>query len=90
MNLNSLMLELNEYQSWPPGWDGHRGKKFSPKIITKVRKTLTRLFKLLRFYNWTPDEINIGPASDGSLDIEVVKNKLDEIKQYFEPAQTTG
>lgn len=67
-----VLNELQRYLTFDYGWDGHRGERFSPAIIARAQEFVQGAIKLLEKYQATSIEIAPGPASDGTVDIEIV------------------
>lgn len=63
--------ELQEYLSLPEGWDGYRGKCFDPSLIKAAQRIVRFIASFFEDQGVAPTEITPGPASDGSLDVEV-------------------
>lgn len=65
--------ELIRYLSFGPGWDGYSGIPFRRDTIRRcvslLQHYVLRLFTQARI---SPDEVVPGPASDGSVDVEIV------------------
>ncbi|MFA5999449.1 MAG: hypothetical protein WC783_00510 [Candidatus Paceibacterota bacterium] len=66
--------ELDSYLQFKEGWDGYRGKEFSPYLIQSAKEVVVRAEA---FYGDTSVELTPGPGSDGRVDIEIdYKDKI--------------
>lgn len=63
--------ELNEYGNLTKGWDGYYGTEFDESLIEFSIVAVEYISRLLIANNLKPKEITPGPASDGSIDIEI-------------------
>jgi len=66
--------ELDSYLQLSPSWDGYAGKVFDPKLIERAKKVVQKIESLFNKYDIIPNEITPGPASDGSVDVELSYN----------------
>lgn len=64
--------EISGYLRFEPGWDGYFGAQFDEIIVKNARVLLSRISAFLRKEGTVPAEIIPGPASDGSIDIEII------------------
>lgn len=71
----SVLSELDRYGEYTRGWDGYDGEEFTKDIIDRVSSVARFIVSFFRFVDVTPDEIVPGPASDGSVDLEVALGK---------------
>jgi hypothetical protein len=64
--------ELDRYGSYSINWDGYRAMPFDPALLERIRGLLQ--YAYLRFLesSLAPDLVTTGPASDGSIDLEIV------------------
>jgi len=90
-NLNNLIdstrKEIAEYATYEKGWDGYDGKVFTPEVLEQAYKSLETIESFFRDSGAVPNELFSGPASDGSIDIEIeYNNKLIVITHYYAPA----
>ena len=75
--IHSAHNELLEYLKFDYSWDGYNGMPFDKNLI-KMAVELLEVIKTF-FYDEIslPEEITPGPASDGSIDIELaINNKI--------------
>jgi len=63
--------DLCRYLSFDTGWDGYDGLTFAPDTITKARAIVAVALEAFLRAGVTPSEITPGPASDGSVDVEI-------------------
>ena len=63
--------ELLNYLEFAPGWDGYQGEPFSRFTIGIAERTLELIGEFLILHEVTPNELTPGPASDGTVDIEL-------------------
>lgn len=63
--------ELNEYLTFPNGWDGYHGEKFEKDLINEIKNMLYSIELFFKQEKIVPSEITPGPASDGSIDLEI-------------------
>jgi hypothetical protein len=64
--------DLVRYLSFDSGWDGYDGLTFNIETVTKARVIIQRAVEGLLGCGLVPSEITPGPASDGSVDVEIV------------------
>jgi hypothetical protein len=72
---NKAINDLSSYLNFNYAWDGYKGEKFDLQLI---RRGIELIFLIKNFFlNQVdlPDEIVPGPASDGSIDIEISINE---------------
>lgn len=62
--------ELDTYSRYGPGWDGYDGLSFEPRFLSVVSDVADRLVQSFRVAHSVPTDVEPGPASDGSVDIE--------------------
>lgn len=62
---------INEIERYEKGWDGYNGSQFDFETIKRVKQILSVIQKYYASIGSLPDEICPGPASDGSVDIEI-------------------
>ena len=76
---DSAIRELEDYKKLKDGWDGYCGKIFDDNLFMQNLTIL--LSKMFIEADIVPDEVEItpGPASDGSIDLEI---RFDS-KQYI-------
>lgn len=68
VDVNVVYNSLDEISRYEPGWDLYRGKVFSGRVLKLARLTVDVLYKSLDGFI---TGMSVGPASDGSLDVEV-------------------
>lgn len=73
------LSEINEYLTLEENWDGYNARKFNKDTISLAGKILNDIKTNLIVENFIPEEITPGPASDGSLTIEVLFKTKDLI-----------
>ena len=92
--------DLNEYLQFQPRWDGYDSVAFKASTIDRVRTAAQLAVNFFRVVGKQPLKIITGPASDGSVDLEVVaENKTlrltfdpdsDDVNTYKEDAVSTS
>ena len=85
--------EIQHYSTFGSEWDGYSAKPFEQDTIMKADSLLVILLQHLSAERIVPSEITPGPASDGSIDIELridqrtmiltVSKDLDELGYYM-------
>lgn len=68
----NALLELLSYGDFRRGWDGYDGLPFSPAVLSSAADAVRSCLQACRAGGVTPEEITPGPASDGTVDVEVV------------------
>lgn len=63
--------ELLSYRDFSLGWDGYRGRPFSDAIIQSALSLTEFIDQFCVGVGLSPREVTPGPASDGTLDVEV-------------------
>jgi hypothetical protein len=63
--------ELERYSRYPRGWDGYDGEPFSKGLLTIANNLTNYIAAYFSAAEAQPDLLVPGPASDGSLDLEV-------------------
>jgi hypothetical protein len=72
-----IRQELERYGSYKYGWDGYDGLPFKEKILKRTSAIIRLIEKMFNFAEKKPDDITLGPASDGTIDILIEhKGKL--------------
>ena len=66
------VAELQEYVRFDAGWDGYRGERFAPTLVARAAAFVRDATEFLEHRAISPTEITPGPASDGTVDIEIV------------------
>jgi hypothetical protein len=66
VKLKDALLELNGLSGLTKGWDGYRGEPFSEKKIAIARRLVEKFAETFA----TLDILNIGPCSDGTIQVE--------------------
>jgi len=79
--------ELDRYSRYVEGWDGYSGKVFSPKLLRLGRVFIEVIALCLEHVNAKPSAITTGPASDGSLDIEIQIDTRRLILTFYDDAR---
>ena len=71
--LSRVVGELNRYRAYQEGWDGYNGKPFELDVLRRTGWLAGFLGSALNdaALGWSDLLITTGPASDGSLDLEV-------------------
>jgi hypothetical protein len=67
----SAQKELTRYDRYPPRWDGYRAEPFDKGLLREVASILTFSEASFLSAGITPNLLTTGPASDGSLDVEI-------------------
>lgn len=65
------IAELNRYANYPDRWDGYRAKRFDPEVLSRAHTMLRITRRLLIKEQIIPSLLTTGPASDGSVDVEI-------------------
>lgn len=63
--------ELGRYEKYPPRWDGYRAQQFSREVLNDAAQILRYSEYLFLSTDVQPTLVTTGPASDGSLDVEL-------------------
>lgn len=89
--------KLDNYLLFPYGWDGYNGERFESKLIEEMKGILSEITYFFKKEGLTPSEVTPGPASDGSVDLEIDFNNKsliltkypseNRISVYVEDAQ---
>jgi len=66
--------DLLRYTTFDAGWDGYDGLTFRVETIAIARGIIQATVQALVRCGLAPSEITPGPASDGSVDVEIVVN----------------
>lgn len=69
--LQSVTQDLERYSRYPRGWDGYGATCFDQDLIESVARHAARLRTAFASADVVPDLFDSGPASDGSIDIEM-------------------
>lgn len=73
--LDSLMertlAEIKRYQDYEDCWDGYRAKVFSHEVLLATELSLYKIESFFQEILYAPGDLFSGPASDGSIDIEI-------------------
>lgn len=68
---SAAKADLRRYATFPEGWDGYRGRRFSRRLIKTAQGVVDLALSYFDVAGVLPEEITPGPASDGSVDIEI-------------------
>ncbi len=68
---NRTRAEIDRYTTYELNWDGYGGECFSVEVLSVAMATLDRVQNFFGDFKSAPDELFSGPASDGSLDLEI-------------------
>jgi len=63
--------ELDRYADYPNRWDGYLAEPFKPEVLSRARSILRMARRTLLAEQVVPSLMTTGPASDGSLDVEI-------------------
>lgn len=63
--------ELSRYKEYSSRWDGYRAEPFDPKLLGDTSKILALSELLFVSAGVLPELVTTGPASDGSIDVEI-------------------
>jgi len=63
--------ELARYEHFPDRWDGYSAPAFQPSVIRAARGIVRSALDYFDRLEIVPTEITPGPASDGSVDVEI-------------------
>ena len=96
--IDKASSEILSYATFQVGWDLYQGKPFDKSTLNKASEILELIFSTFDNYESCPDEIYPGPASDGSVDIEIEYdgNRLiftiypDHVSYYLQDLKETG
>jgi len=69
---NDVRRELTSYGSFQSTWDGYAGVPFSESTITVALEIINLAENVFKVNSLYPADITPGPASDGTIDIEIV------------------
>lgn len=72
---NRAETGLRRYQRFSYGWDGYFGEEFSGNLIQSAINLVYIASAHFIEADSAPDEITPGPASDGSIDIEIAHSR---------------
>ena len=72
--------ELEEYSEYQVGWDGYNGIPFSKEVLHAASEILSIAKTVFERELASPREIMPGPASDGSVDLEI--RFVDKIARF--------
>jgi hypothetical protein len=81
------LQEIESYKDFPSAWDGYRGLEFSESMIHRASYIIQEAERFFSNRKKLPHDITIGPASDGTIDIQIDYNDkfltflLDDEKQ---------
>jgi hypothetical protein len=67
--------ELNRYAEYPARWDGYRAEPFDPEVLMRARAILRMAKRTLIKEQIIPALMTTGPASDGSVDVEIRESR---------------
>ena|SRR5438132_1331278 len=68
--------ELRRYERYSPQWDGYRAQPFTPEVLDHAAGILVCSQRLFLNAGIVPQLVTTGPASDGSIDVELqVENR---------------
>jgi hypothetical protein len=63
--------ELRRYEQYAPCWDGYRAEPFSQDVLGNVASILDYSEGVFLGAGMIPELVTTGPASDGSIDVEI-------------------
>ena len=69
------LKELDSYLELEERWDSYDGETFSIETINRAKEMVAKIKLFFNEHNLIPNELYPGPASDGSVDIEVEYEK---------------
>lgn len=87
---DTVRIELDDYLTFLPGWDGYGAPKFNPETVLRAKNLIGKLEATFRASGDAPDEITACPLPDGRIDLEVVQGTkkavftIDEVCSYIE------
>lgn len=93
----SARQELRRYGGFDRGWDGYDGLPFPQEVLAAANEALSVCEAAFRDISAVPEEVTPGPASDGTVDVEVAyaprrliltfdADTLDRMHVYYEDA----
>lgn len=69
---DNAQRELGRYERYPPRWDGYHAEPFDRGVLQDASNILSFSEKAFLSAGVIPKLVTTGPASDGSIDVEVV------------------
>jgi hypothetical protein len=67
--------ELKRYEAYGPRWDGYSAEPFDQVVLERAARILRIVRNALVKEQFVPSLLTTGPASDGSVDIEIRDSK---------------
>ena len=67
--------ELKRYEAYGPRWDGYSAEPFDEIVLERAAEILRIIRNVLVKEQFVPSLLTTGPASDGSVDIEIRDSK---------------
>jgi hypothetical protein len=67
--------ELKRYEGYRPRWDGYSAEPFDQVVLERAAEILRIVRNVLVKEQFVPSLLTTGPASDGSVDIEIRDSK---------------
>ncbi|OGQ77411.1 MAG: hypothetical protein A2289_25250 [Deltaproteobacteria bacterium RIFOXYA12_FULL_58_15] len=87
---SSVTSDLDRYARFPPGWDGYDGVTFDAQLVSVVQRVAKWTADLFRTLDVVPSEMTPGPASDGSLDLEIAYQGKRLILTFYPETDRVG
>jgi hypothetical protein len=69
--VDRCVSEVSRYATYTRGWDGYQADAFQGNVLNAAIDILRSVEVYLKEIQTSPDLMTTGPASDGSLDIEL-------------------
>jgi hypothetical protein len=69
--VHRCVSEVVRYSTFAKGWDGYQADAFEDEVLYAAIDILSSLEMYLKEIQTSPDLMTTGPASDGSLDVEL-------------------
>lgn len=70
-SFEAAQRELRRYEQYAPRWDGYRAEPFAPQVLGKAARILQYSEDVFLDNGVLPEFVTTGPASDGSIDVEI-------------------
>lgn len=81
---DSALAEIDRYSRYQEGWDGYHAKRFSARLLLFARTFVELAAVYFELANAPLTGITTGPASDGSLDIEINAESRRLIMTFYD------
>jgi len=88
--LKVCKMRLSSYADFQPGWDGYYGEPIVPDLIAIIQRKAESVVREFKARNIVPDDLSTGPASDGSVDLEVELHGKRIILTFYPQCDQVG